>query len=299
MKDSVAVNANEKWLFWIIDPIESFIDGGEGEKYHALVIPIPGATPRILHDPVLWKLGKRAFDILASKLDREITRKDIDDFFYDSLGDLVELWNEHADILGSRIEGGHIPMINLNSKDSITDYASIYVDQTDPWTAYGHRIEPFIRLLDNIIEAVNLEQRLDDWPYDRELLAAYFTLCHIDNSAVRHALDNAYKDDYELARYWFDKVDSYQRKRDAIDRYVTFSKWEKSDAGNQVRHAKTNKAKRLVIDNFSKGPTEFGGGAQAGRFYAEWLEGMGYKFEVETITKWIREFAKENGIKLR
>lgn len=297
MKDPETEDGGEKWLFWVIDPIESFIDGGEGEKNQALVIP--ERTPRILHDPVLWKLGKRAFDSLASKLDREITRTVIDAVFYDTLGALAKLWNGHADILEPRIEGGHIPMINPESRALFTDQTSICVDQTDPWTAHGHQIEPFIRLLDNIFEVVNLEQGLNDWPYDREFVAAYFTLSHIDNSAVRYALDGAYKDDHELARYWFDKFDSYQRTRDAIDRRERFSKWEKSDAGNQVRHAKRNEALNLVTEDWNQNKTRFPSAEKAGSYYADWLEAKGFEYEPRTITNWIRKYAKNNRIRLR
>lgn len=300
MKDPVAENANEKWLFWAIDPIESFIDGGEGEKNHALVISIPGRTPRIFHDPVLWKLGKRAFESLASKFDREITRTVIDAIFYDTVGALVKVWNVHEEILEPLIEGGHIPMINSESKAPLSDQTSIYVDQNDPWTALGHRIEPYIRFFDNTIEVLNLEQGLNDWPYDREFVAAYFTLCHIDNSAMRHAIDDAYKDDYELARYWFDKVDSYQRTREAIDRHATFSKWEKSDAGNIARHADGHEARKLVTEDWNREKTNFRSVERAvNDYYADWLQAKGFKYEPRTITDWIRKYAKTNGIKLR
>lgn len=299
MKNPETNGVSEKWLFWVIDPIESFIDGGEGAKNHALVIPIPGRTPRLLHDPVLWKLGKRAFDSLAKRLDREITRTVIDVVCYETVGALVKVWNGHAEILEPRIEGGHIPMINAESEELVSEQTSICVDQTDPWTALGLRIEPYIRFLDNIFEVVNLEQGFNDWPYDREFVAAYFTLCHIDDSAVRQALDVDYKDDYELARYWFDKVDSYLRTKDAIDRHVTFSKWEKSDSGNKVRHARRNEARSLVTEDWDQNKNTFPSAEKAGIHYADWLREKGFDYEPRTVTNWIRQYSKDNGIRLR
>ena len=296
MSDLEAKATDEKWRYWVIDPIQSFADGAEGHKNQALIIP--GRDPRNLNEPVVWKFGKRAFDILEARLARRITRIDIDVFFYDSLGDLVNLWNEHSDVMRQRFEDGHIPMVNSDSEESISEQESIWVDQTDPWTAYGHRIEPFIRELDNTIETVNLEQSFDDWPYDRELLAAYFTLCHIDNIAVRYALDDACADDHELARYWFDKIDNYKRTRDAINRRERFAKWEKSEAGNKVRHARRNQARSLVTEDWDQKKTTFPSTEKAGIHYADWLREKGFDYEPRTVTNWIRQFAKDNGIRL-
>ncbi|QSP93801.1 hypothetical protein LPB19_11400 [Marinobacter salinisoli] len=299
MKDFDGGGTGAKWLYWVIDPIESFKDNGEGEKNHALIIPIPGRAPQIIHNPVLWKFGKRAFDCLASKLDLEITRIVIDTVFYYFLGGLIKVWNGHEEMLEPLIEGGHIRVINSDSEESIPGQESIRVDQTDPWTAYGHRIEPLIRILDNIMETVNLEQDFDDWPYDREFLAAYFTLCHIDNIAVKYALDDAYVDDHELARYWFDKIDNYKRIRDAISRRERFAKWEKSETGNKVRHARRNEARSLVTEDWNDKKTTFASTEKAGIHYADWLREKGFEYEPRTVTNWIRQYAKDNGIRLR
>lgn len=80
---------------------------------------------------------------------------------------------------------------------------------------------------------------------------------------------------------------------------------------NALRHQDTNKAKNLVIGEWNKNRNQFPSGEQAGLHYADWLETQGvfHKHSKEnnsyewytprTVTKWIRDYAKEIGFLFR
>ncbi|MEQ1741073.1 MAG: hypothetical protein ABL869_01005 [Candidatus Nitrotoga sp.] len=80
---------------------------------------------------------------------------------------------------------------------------------------------------------------------------------------------------------------------------------------NALRHQDTNKAKNLVIGEWNKNRNQFPSGEQAGLHYADWLETQGvfHKHSREnnsyewytprTVTKWIRDYAKEIGFLFR
>jgi hypothetical protein len=72
-----------------------------------------------------------------------------------------------------------------------------------------------------------------------------------------------------------------------------------SKQGNKERHAKRDKAKALVLQEWQKDVSRFPSAEKAGSHFADWLEAQGYSYEPRTVVTWIREHAKAKGIKLR
>lgn len=80
---------------------------------------------------------------------------------------------------------------------------------------------------------------------------------------------------------------------------VLKGKSEKSKKLNEIRHEKNYAAKKMVIDEWKKEPSAFPSAAKAGLHFADWLEAKGRKYEPSTVTTWIRDYAKEIGLRLR
>lgn len=76
---------------------------------------------------------------------------------------------------------------------------------------------------------------------------------------------------------------------------------ERAKAMNIKRHQRTHEAKALVCAEWLKSPSAYGGADRSGVFFADWLlaQDPEMKFVPRVIARWIRECAKENGIKLR
>ena len=77
---------------------------------------------------------------------------------------------------------------------------------------------------------------------------------------------------------------------------------EKTDRAkqlNKIRHEKNYAAKNMVIEEWAKEPSAFLSAEKAGLHYADWLETKGMKYEPRTVTTWIRDHAKQIGLKLR
>lgn len=68
---------------------------------------------------------------------------------------------------------------------------------------------------------------------------------------------------------------------------------------NQIRHSKNYAAKNMVIDEWKKKPSTFPSAEKAGLHFADWLEAKGIKYEPRTVTTWIRDYAKQIGLRLR
>ena len=92
---------------------------------------------------------------------------------------------------------------------------------------------------------------------------------------------------------------------------IIMQKSKRAKELNALRHQETNKAKNLVIGEWNKNRSQFSSGEQAGLHYADWLETQGvfHKHSKEnnsyewytprTVTKWIRDYAKEIGFLFR
>lgn len=77
------------------------------------------------------------------------------------------------------------------------------------------------------------------------------------------------------------------------------AKKEKSKNLNKIRHEKNYAAKNMVIDEWKKAPSAFPSAEKAGLHFADWLESKGIKYEPRTVTTWIRDYAKQIGLRLR
>jgi hypothetical protein len=73
-----------------------------------------------------------------------------------------------------------------------------------------------------------------------------------------------------------------------------------SEIMNEARHRKTNEAKAKVTEEWSRNPSKWASAEKAGSDLANWLTEQGFReFQPRTVTGWIRDHAKEKGVKLR
>jgi hypothetical protein len=100
------------------------------------------------------------------------------------------------------------------------------------------------------------------------------------------------------------KQKSEQQKwvRHCLDQDKERAAKEKADHSkklNLIRHRKNYAAKNMVIDEWKKKPSAFPSAEKAGLHFADWLEAKGIKYEPRTVTTWIRDYAKQIGLRLR
>lgn len=75
---------------------------------------------------------------------------------------------------------------------------------------------------------------------------------------------------------------------------------ERSKILNEYHHQIGNDIKDLVKKEWLKAPYKHISSVEAGNYYHNWLKDNGYKtFKLRTISNWIRDAAKEKGIKFR
>jgi len=276
----------------IVDFIESFMDGKIGEQKKVLITQ--GRSPTTIHDTILWKAGKRAFDTVNSSYDGHITKEDIYNFFHKGKEDLIDLWNSYESEFQPLISKGILQIIPVGSQEPIQNFTPLSSSSVQLSECY--ELEPYIRTIDAVYESSNIRSGLDQWPFHRELVGSFFTLFYVEFFAAGAWMERVDEQDYALVTYWFERIDLFEQKKAAIKEQQAFLKKQKSKSMNNRRHAKGNEARKLVTDDWNRNRCS---AAKAGVQYAQWLEEKGYKFEPDTITKWIRQYAKENGIKLR
>jgi len=68
---------------------------------------------------------------------------------------------------------------------------------------------------------------------------------------------------------------------------------------NIARHQKRNEVKSLVISEWKMDKSKFPSAEKAGGNYSSWLKDRGFEYEPRTVTGWIRDYAKEIGVKFR
>lgn len=277
---------------WTIDPIESFMDGKIGEQQQVLVTA--GKKPLTFRDEVCWKAGKRAFDTINSSYHHDVTKADLREFFYYGSGDLIDLWNSYKGVVEPLILKGVVQIIPFGSEEPIKEFTPL--SPGSDGSAEFYTVEPYIRAIDAVFENSNIRSGVDQWPFNRELVGAFFTLCYVDFLAAGVAIGRIDENDYALVTYWFDRIDLYKHTKIAVEGHQNFLKKQKSKSMNDKRHAKRNEARRLVTEDWNQNRCS---AAKAGIKYAPWLEKMGHRFEPGTITNWIRQYAEENGIKLQ
>lgn len=76
-------------------------------------------------------------------------------------------------------------------------------------------------------------------------------------------------------------------------------KAERASQLNKNRHRKNHTAREMVIAEWLKDKSKFSSAEKAGNYLVDWLFNQGFQYETRTITNWIRDYAKQNGIKLR
>lgn len=68
---------------------------------------------------------------------------------------------------------------------------------------------------------------------------------------------------------------------------------------NIARHQKTNEAKNQVIKEWEREPSKFASVEKAGLHFSDLLAKQGKSYEPRTVSKWIRDYAKTLGVRLR
>ncbi|MAN58244.1 MAG: hypothetical protein CMC08_00230 [Flavobacteriaceae bacterium] len=297
MKSSEVKAERKRPIGWVIDPVASFVDGGPGHKDEVLIIAGLSREKHIERE-TLWKAGKRAFDLIFPP-GEEISLDELEEFLTVSTEELASLWNRFRSPLEQMIEEGLLVIYPYDSEEPIKEFRELKINPTNPW-AYLH-LEPYIFAIDSLFEQSNLlsEDEEEIWPYDRELLGAYFTLCFLDDVAAGIDLNEENSEAAGWVTFWFDRIDQFNRTREVIKHQESIRKQQKSQSMNKMRHARRNEARQLVIDDWHQRKSEFRSAEKAGNYYADWLESKGFEFEPRTITTWIRKYAKDNGIKLR
>jgi len=284
-------------MHWIIDPIKSFCPGESGTVDNLLIPTGPNGKP--FEDTVLWKAGKRAFDIIHKLCgDEAETKNGLEQIILTNAEELRKFYNGMIEELNSYITEGWLQITDEGTGKLFTELEPL----TSASNKYGaiYKIESAVWNLDTIIEALALKGGADNIPYEREFVAAIFTLVHVDDSALSHIHSDCHQPDaHSWATQWFEKLDNFDRTIQAMQARQDLIHREKSQVMNQSRHARRNEAVKLVTSDWSEHKSEFRSAEKAGYFYADWLKKQGFEYEPRTVTGWIREYAKKNNIILR
>ena len=68
---------------------------------------------------------------------------------------------------------------------------------------------------------------------------------------------------------------------------------------NAKRHEQRHRARALVCAEWERAPSDFPSAEKAGYHFSQWIAGQGHPYEPRTVTSWIREHAKQLGIRFR
>lgn len=68
---------------------------------------------------------------------------------------------------------------------------------------------------------------------------------------------------------------------------------------NKKRHEQRHRARALVCAEWERAPNAFPSAERAGNHFSQWIAGQGHPYEPRTVTSWIREHAKQLGIRFR
>lgn len=72
-----------------------------------------------------------------------------------------------------------------------------------------------------------------------------------------------------------------------------------SDASNEVRHQPNRNIKKMVLDLFDENPRQYSSAEKAADYYLEVLQKQNITRSHRTVADWIRERAREKGIRFR
>jgi len=96
-------------------------------------------------------------------------------------------------------------------------------------------------------------------------------------------------------------TDALRRQHEDHKKATKQARSERSKELNKFRHAATHHAKELVTAEWAKNTSQFASAEKAGNHFADWLESKDIVKSIEprTVTGWIRDCAKELGVKFR
>ena len=94
-----------------------------------------------------------------------------------------------------------------------------------------------------------------------------------------------------------DKIREEMRRE--IQEQAQQERREQSVANNQIRHQENREMKQLVLEQFAMNPREFDSAEKAADHFVDILEQRKKPRSHRTVADWIREYARNNGIRFR
>ena len=189
----------------------------------------------------------------------------------------------------------------INSRDDFeinSQDRDIYISRD----SYNHSMFAVLSLtmISRVLNNINSASFSSGWL----LLDAMDAVCYAEHL---HQINRLLIDlEAEHGRKVNDAIRQYNHERDEL---LQKERKEKSKKLNSIRHARTHEAKSMVLDDWENNPDRFSSAARAGSYYVDWLEEKKFykdssraareTYQPLTITNWIREYAKNKGIKLR
>lgn len=111
------------------------------------------------------------------------------------------------------------------------------------------------------------------------------------NGLIARNLDKMTVNQEELRSNWESEWKEHEREK----------RTKRAKQMNVARHAPTNHAKKEVIAEWVKNPSQFSSAEKAGIYYADWLVSHGIikSIEPRCVANWIRAHAKVIGVRFR
>ena len=133
----------------------------------------------------------------------------------------------------------------------------------------------------------------------------FASICNAGHSATRAMYASCYAERLEETKLLEQELRAFRceiRTREA-QREVA-EKQRRSMLGEQLnvhRHAKVNRAKDLVVEEWAKSRARWPSAEKAGSYFADWVveQRLLETIEPRTVSGWIRGYAKLTGIRLR
>lgn len=251
-----------------------------------------------VQDEVLWDLGKQAFDIIEGFLD--VSNSDLENAFFDFQeqvpNKLIELHQSLAEDFNPILGDGDVLLEDPESGNMVRAIPKL--DHRRALDVF--ELESYIFLLDELMTTFISMGMPAIYPYARREIAAYFTLFHIDASAIDVAMNKISPETYTSPSSWFQRLKLHDHATQTLDAHFARYHREKSARMNSKRHSRRHAALKLVTEEWLTRKNDFPSAEKAGRFFSDWLrEQHGIEFEPRTVTEWIRKFAKSKSISFR
>lgn len=147
---------------------------------------------------------------------------------------------------------------------------------------------------------------------DHEFFAC-LAICLVSRCLATISTDNSSQSTFHAASYAVQATDSVCYAEQLIEinsliemlnqeaqERILAERRERTKKASEGRHEDTYKIMQLILAEWERDPSAFPSAEKASKFFSNWLEINGYKsFEPRTIASWIRNYAKQKGIKLR